>query len=161
MKLVSAGALSLVLVMGACTAGPIEVLQDNPEKSWRDHLVAYWPMDDGQQEAGFDAGPESVNDGGMTASMTAGMDPSVDAGTEAARSVADRSGMAHPGVLTGGTWIQGKFGGALHLEAPNDEVTVITFPAAMPDWSVCLWVRLPMTPVPFTPPYPFKTLLST
>jgi hypothetical protein len=117
-------------------------------------------MDDGQQEAGFDAGPEGVNDGGMTASMT-GMDPSVDAGTDAARYVADRSGNAHRGVLTGGTWVPGRFGGALHLEAPNDQVTVITVPAAMPDWSVSLWVRLPMTPVPFTPPDPFLTLLST
>jgi len=156
MKPVVAGALSMV-VLGACTAGPIEVLQDNPEKSWRDHLVAYWPMDDGEQDAGLDAGPEGANDG----SMTAGMDPSLDAGTDAVRYVKDRSGMAHPGVLTGGTWIQGKFGGALHLEAPNDQVTVITFPAAMPDWSVSLWVRLPMTPVPFTPPDPFQTLLST
>ena len=160
MKLVSAGAVSLVLVMGACTAGPIEVLQGNPA-SWRANLVAYWPMDDGEQDAGLDAGTDGGMTAGMTASMTAAMDPSLDAGTDAARYVADRSGNAHRGVLTGGTWVPGRFGGALHLEAPNDQVTVITFPAAMPDWSVSLWVRLPMTPVPFTPPDPFLTLLST
>jgi hypothetical protein len=55
---------------------------------------------------------------------------------------ADRSINARNGTLTGGTWISGRFGGALHFEAGN-EIMVPSFPQATPDWSVALWVRPP------------------
>ena len=54
----------------------------------------------------------------------------------------DSSGNAHHGAVTGGTWIPGHFGGALHFES-GDEISVPTFPNATSGWSVALWVRPP------------------
>lgn len=142
-------------VLGACSASPIDVLTLN-RTSLQEGLVAYWPMDDGEQYGGVDGGV----DGGTDPSMDAGMSTSI---------VSDKSAKGHPGTLLGGTWITGPdggmFGGALHLEAPSDEVRVVNFPPPdqppkTPDWSVSLWVRLPATPEIFNND-PFLTLLST
>jgi hypothetical protein len=55
--------------------------------------------------------------------------------------VADHSGNARNGTLTGGTWIvDGKFGGALHLDGMS-YVTVENFPNAPPSFTVSSWVR--------------------
>lgn len=78
-----------------------------------DELFAYWPMDQSSGTA-----------------------------------VPDLSKQGRNGVLTGtATWtthegLEG-FGGALHLEAPTDQMTVMDFPQAQPNWSVSLWVKLP------------------
>jgi Concanavalin A-like lectin/glucanases superfamily len=56
-------------------------------------------------------------------------------------SVLDHSGNGLDGALTGGTWItDGQFGGALYLSL-GDCVTVPSFPAATPDYTVSAWVR--------------------
>jgi hypothetical protein len=56
--------------------------------------------------------------------------------------VADRSGNAHDGQLTGGTWLAtGHFGGGLRLQ-PGDSVTIPAFPQATPDWTVSVWIKL-------------------
>ncbi|HEY4186583.1 MAG TPA: LamG domain-containing protein [Polyangia bacterium] len=54
----------------------------------------------------------------------------------------DHSGHGHDGTLTGGTWIDGHFGGALHF-ASGDAVSVPSFPDAASSWTVALWARPP------------------
>ena len=54
----------------------------------------------------------------------------------------DSSGNAYDAQLSGGTWLpDGRFGGALRLAA-GDTLTTSGFPAATPNWSVSVWVRL-------------------
>jgi hypothetical protein len=54
----------------------------------------------------------------------------------------DTSGNGHDGQLGGGTWIaDGRFGGGLRLAA-GDSLTVADLPAATPNWSVSVWIRL-------------------
>jgi hypothetical protein len=56
--------------------------------------------------------------------------------------VSDSSGNGHDGQLTGGTWISdGRFGGALRLAA-GDAVAVPGLPAATPNWTVSVWLRM-------------------
>ncbi len=56
--------------------------------------------------------------------------------------VADQSGNARDGQLTGGSWVPaGRFGGGLRLE-PGDSVTIPGFPHATPDWTVSVWIKL-------------------
>jgi hypothetical protein len=56
--------------------------------------------------------------------------------------VGDSSGNGHDGQLTGGMWIfDGRFGGALRL-AGGDAVAVPGLPAATPNWTVSLWLRM-------------------
>jgi hypothetical protein len=59
--------------------------------------------------------------------------------------VYDKGPQGRHGTLAGtATWTtHDGFGGALHFEAPTDEMTVMNFPQAQPDWSVSLWVKLP------------------
>jgi len=52
----------------------------------------------------------------------------------------DSSRNRHDGVLTGGTWTAGRFGGALFLKR-GEFVSVAEFPQAMPSLSVSLWVK--------------------
>lgn len=70
--------------------------------------------------------------------------------------VTDSSGNSHHGALTGGTWIAGHFGAALHLEL-GDQVAVPVFPHARAQWTVGLWVRPPAEEL--QPEY--ATLVST
>jgi hypothetical protein len=56
--------------------------------------------------------------------------------------ITDHSGNGHDGELTGGTWITGRFGNALHFEL-GDAVAVANFPQASASWSVSLWARPP------------------
>lgn len=56
--------------------------------------------------------------------------------------VGDSSGNGHDGQLTGGSWISdGRFGGALRLAA-GDAVAVAGVPAATPNWTVAVWLRM-------------------
>ena len=56
--------------------------------------------------------------------------------------VNDSSGNGHDGQLTAGTWISdGRFGGALRLAA-GGAVAVPGLPAATPNWSVSVWLRM-------------------
>jgi hypothetical protein len=72
--------------------------------------------------------------------------------------VNDRSGHGHNGSLTGGTWIPGRFGGAVQFEGTlHDAITVPSFPQGTLDWSVALWVRAPVGDFPL----PYLTLIST
>jgi hypothetical protein len=62
--------------------------------------------------------------------------------------VKDEGPQGRIGTLAGtATWTTHEgFGGALHFEAPTDEVQVTPFPQVpqnKPDWSVSLWVKLP------------------
>lgn len=66
----------------------------------------------------------------------------------------DVTGHGYHGVVTGGTFVPGKFGSALHFEQGN-EVRVMNFPNADNDWTVALWVRQPADDTRFV------TLLST
>ena len=72
--------------------------------------------------------------------------------------VRDSSGNGRDGVVVGTTssWIQGKFGGALHFDR-MDQVTVAQFPQATLSYSVAAWLRVDM--VDFDAPSP--TLLTT
>ncbi len=73
--------------------------------------------------------------------------------------VHDHSGNGHTGQVTGGTWItDGRFGGALHLDAGDFVTSVASFPGATPSWSVSAWVRLTDS-TPTTEQY--KTVIST
>ncbi len=77
-----------------------------------------------------------------------GLDPALDTGIVAlwplddgtGTVAADRTVNARNGSIIGGTWITGRFGGALHFEA-GTELSVPSFPNATPDWTVALWVR--------------------
>jgi hypothetical protein len=53
----------------------------------------------------------------------------------------DDSGNKRDGQITGATWIDGRFDGALHFNA-GDAVAVQTFPDGAASWSVSLWVRI-------------------
>lgn len=54
----------------------------------------------------------------------------------------DHSGNNREGQLSGGTWVaDGRFGGALHLEA-GDYMSAADFPNATSSWTVSMWVRL-------------------
>lgn len=54
----------------------------------------------------------------------------------------DKSGNGHDGQVTGATWIpDGRFAGGLRLAA-GDAVTVPSFPAATPNWTLSTWLRL-------------------
>ena len=56
--------------------------------------------------------------------------------------VGDSSGNGHDGQLTGGAWVSdGRFGGALRLAA-GDAVAVPALPAATPNWSISVWLRM-------------------
>ncbi len=55
--------------------------------------------------------------------------------------VSDGTGNGHDGQLTGGSWVEGRFGGGLRL-LPGDSVTIPNFPQATPDWTVSVWVKL-------------------
>jgi hypothetical protein len=56
--------------------------------------------------------------------------------------VNDSSGNGHNGQLTVGTWIaDGRFGGALRLAA-GGAVAVPAFPAATPNWTLSVWLRM-------------------
>jgi hypothetical protein len=70
--------------------------------------------------------------------------------------VVDRSGYGRNGTLTGGSWIAGRFGGALHF-ADGARVAVPSFPQATASWSVALWARIPAG---VTAPY-YVTFVST
>jgi hypothetical protein len=65
--------------------------------------------------------------------------------------VHDQSGNGRDGTLTGGTWIAGKFGGALHFGG-QDLVTVPSFPAATASWSLSLWSYIATAELPPLPP---------
>jgi hypothetical protein len=55
---------------------------------------------------------------------------------------ADHSGNGHHGQITGGTWLSdGRFSGGLRLVA-GDAVTIRSFPAAAPSFTVATWIRL-------------------
>lgn len=54
----------------------------------------------------------------------------------------DSSGNGRDGVVIGGTWVQGRLGGALSFRR-GDYVSVPSFPNASPSWSISLWVRVP------------------
>jgi hypothetical protein len=56
--------------------------------------------------------------------------------------VRDSAGRGLHGVVSGPTWIEGHFGGALHFSGQGD-VSVPSFPQATASWSVSLWTRLP------------------
>jgi hypothetical protein len=61
--------------------------------------------------------------------------------------VRDSSGNGHDGQLTGGTWVEGRFKGGLHLQPGDsmrvdDTVIVPTFPQATTDWTVSVWIKL-------------------
>jgi len=73
----------------------------------------------------------------------------------------DGSGNGHDGQLAGGTWIaDGRFGGGLRLVA-GDAVAVPGFPAATPNWSVSLWIRMSDEQMAFNSNDPFTEILST
>jgi concanavalin A-like lectin/glucanase superfamily protein len=55
--------------------------------------------------------------------------------------VGDSSGNGHDGVLSGGTWVTGRFGGALSLASGNS-VAVAGFPQATASWTVSVWARV-------------------
>ena len=57
--------------------------------------------------------------------------------------LADSSGNGHDGAIDGATWIDGRFGSALHFDAGNS-VTVPSFPQATRSFSVALWFRAPV-----------------
>jgi len=72
----------------------------------------------------------------------------------------DSSGNGHDGQLTGGTWItDARFGGGLRLVA-GDAVAVQGFPAATPNWSVSLWIRMSDEQLAFNSIDPFTEILS-
>jgi hypothetical protein len=79
--------------------------------------------------------------------------------------VTDRSGHGHNGSLVGGTWIPGQFGNAVQFDgAAHDEISVPSFPQGMLDWSIALWVRVPVGEFPPPTPSPgqsWVTLIST
>jgi hypothetical protein len=54
--------------------------------------------------------------------------------------VRDSSGNGHDGVLSGGTWVTGRFGGGLSLASGNS-VAVAAFPQATASWTVSVWAR--------------------
>jgi len=61
---------------------------------------------------------------------------------QAGTTVMDRSGNGHDGQLTGGSWVAtARFAGGLRLQ-PGDFVTIATFPQALPDWTVSVWIKL-------------------
>jgi len=73
----------------------------------------------------------------------------------------DSSGNGHDGQLTGGTWItDGRFGGGLRLTA-GDAVAVRGFPAATPNWSVALWIRISDDQLASDNTQTFTEILST
>ena len=73
----------------------------------------------------------------------------------------DSSGNGHDGQLTGGTWISdGRFSGGLRL-ITGDAVAVPRFPAATPNWSVSLWIRLSDDQMAFNKNDLFTEVLST
>jgi hypothetical protein len=73
----------------------------------------------------------------------------------------DASGHGHDGQLQGGTWIaDGRFGGGLRLMA-GDAVAVPGFPAATPNWSVSVWIRMSNEQMAFNDNDTWTTILST
>jgi hypothetical protein len=54
----------------------------------------------------------------------------------------DDSGNLHDGTVAGATWVDGQFGKALHFVAGSSQVTVPSFPAGTPSYSVALWLRI-------------------
>jgi hypothetical protein len=73
----------------------------------------------------------------------------------------DSSGNGHDGQLTGGTWIgDARFSGGLRLST-GDAVSVPRFPAATPNWSVSLWIRISSEQMAFNNNDLFTEVLST
>jgi hypothetical protein len=103
--------------------------------------------------SGCTAGPIDVADSSLLKGLVAHWSLDEDTGSLTAR---DTSGNHHDGVMVGGTWTQGIFRGAAHLEL-GDQITVFSFPSAQATYSVALWVR--PTVEDFVAP--FATLLST
>jgi Concanavalin A-like lectin/glucanases superfamily len=103
--------------------------------------------------SGCTPGPIDVADSSLLKGLVAHWSLDDDTGSLTAR---DTSGQRHDGVMVGGTWTAGHFRGAAHLEL-GDQITVFSFPAARPAYSVALWVR--PTAEDFVAP--FATLLST
>jgi hypothetical protein len=90
--------------------------------------------------AGCSAGPINVitiDPNSLTTGLVAHWPFDDGAGTV----LTDRSGYGRDGAVIGGTWIAGRFGGALHFDA--GEVTVPSFPQPGTSWSVAGWVRPP------------------
>lgn len=98
------------------------------------------------------AGPLDVVDNSLWRGLVAHWSLDETTGT----TVTDDSGNDHHGTLTGGTWIEGQFKGALHFEL-GSEVSVRAFPPATDQWTVALWVRPPSEDLGAT----YLTLLST